>query len=1154
MGKFVHLHLHTEYSLLDGFCRTDRLFEKAKKMGMESVAITDHGVMYGCVDFYKKAIQNGIKPIIGCEMYIAPRTLRDKDPILDKKSSHLVLLVKNEIGYKNLIKLVSISFKEGFYYKPRIDYEVLKEYSDGLIALSACVSGDVQKFLINDEYDKAKDMALKLKKIMNDEFYLEIQNQNLPLQRKINPLIISLSKETGIEMVATNDVHYIDKYDSIAHDVLLCIQTGKNLDDNDRLKFPSNEFYFKSYDEMLEIMPYAKKAIENTVKIAEKCNFEFDFLAKHLPEFKLNSNETSKEKLKQLCYEGLYKLYKVKKNHIDRLEFELNIIDKMGYNDYFLIVWDFIKFAKENGILVGPGRGSVNGSIVAYTLDITEVDPIKYDLIFERFLNPERITMPDIDIDFEDERRSEVINYVIEKYGKDRVAQIITFGTFGAKAAIRDVGRVMNLPYSLVDRVAKEIPFKIGITIEKAIMENDRLKEMCERDENIKKLIDISRRIEGVPRHASTHAAGIVISKNSLDEYVPLYVQDGNVSTQFNMTLLEELGLLKMDFLGLKTLSIIKNTVKMIEKNKKIKLDIKKLPLDDKKTYELISNGDTLGIFQLESSGMRRFLREMKPNNLEDIIAATSLYRPGPMDSIPKYIKNRNSNDENYFLSDKLKNILGVTYGCLVYQEQVMQIVRDLGGYTFARSDLVRRAMSKKKLKIMEEERENFIYGKRDDSGNVLIEGCINRGIDEKTANIIFDDMIDFAKYAFNKSHAAGYSLIIYRTAYLKANFPVEYRAALMTNSMGNQKKISTYINDSKENGIKIFPPDINKSFENFTVEGKGIRFGLKAIKNVGATLVKSIIFERTHGAYKNFLDFIERIEPKELNKKAVESMIKAGVFDSFGIYRSQLLCVSDKLIERVHISARKKTKGQFSLFDISDIDMGISFEYPKIKEFKILDKLNYEKEMIGLYLTSHPLESYKELISKMDVINLIDVNTEYENRNVNLVGMISKISIKKTKRNEEMAFIEIEDLYSSIESIVFPKTYFRRKNIMRVGEFIIVSGKISFDEETIKLIVNDLKELNEENAKKYYISKGKSNKNVLNGNVLYIRLEKYLEKDLNRILKILKKYKGSTKVVIYFEKEKKKLMLDEKNWVLCERELISELKFLLGDKNVILK
>ncbi|MDO9591993.1 MAG: DNA polymerase III subunit alpha, partial [Erysipelotrichaceae bacterium] len=815
MGGFVHLHLHTEYSLLDGFTVIDRLFERVKALGMKAVAITDHGVMFGVVDFYKAAKAAGVKPILGCEVYMASRSMKDKDSNMDKNRGHLVLLVENAKGYENLIHLVSRGFIDGYYYKPRIDLELLAKHSEGLICTSACLGGDVQSLIAEDRYGEAKSLAERYASIFGPEhYYLELQDHGIELQKKVNLQLIRLSKETGIPLVATNDVHYIDASDHEVHDVLLCIQTAKTLADQDRMKFPTREFYLKSTEEMQKLFPYAPEALANTVRIAERCHFEFDFSSLHLPKFNLPEDLTAQVYLRKLCYEGLHNRYEVTPEHLRRLEFELATIHDMGYEDYFLIVWDFIKFAKEKGILVGPGRGSVGGSIVAYCLNITDVDPLAYDLIFERFLNPDRITMPDIDIDFQDDRRQEVIDYVIRKYGKEHVAQIITFGTMAARAAIRDVGRAINMPYSDVDKIAKEIPTMLGMTLDKALEMNAKLKEYYQNDAEAHRLIDYARKVEGLPRHASTHAAGVVISKAPVDHYVPLTLQDGNVTTQFGMLLLEELGLLKMDFLGLRTLTVIERAVAMVRENHGWEIDFNTLPLDDPLSYEGIGNGHTLGIFQLESAGMTRFMRELKPSCLEDIIAGISLYRPGPMDSIPKYIKSKNSASEIKYPHPKLKEILGVTYGCLVYQEQVMQIVRELGGYSYGRSDLVRRAMSKKKMSVMEEERRYFIHGKLDDGGEIEIPGCLRSGISKEDADAIFDDMIDFAKYAFNKSHAAGYALIIFQTAWLKAHYPIEFMAALMTSVMGSQTKLAVYIVECQRMGLKVLPPDVNHSVE----------------------------------------------------------------------------------------------------------------------------------------------------------------------------------------------------------------------------------------------------------------------------------------------------------------------------------------------------
>ena len=895
---FAHLHVHTEYSLLDGFSRVKKLIKRAKELNMSSIAITDHGCMFGVIDFYKTAIKEGIKPIIGCEVYTAARGLRDKDPNYDKYQGHLVLLAKNMEGYKNLIKIVSTSYVEGFYYKPRVDMEELKKHNKGIIALSACLAGDVARALMNRNYEKAKQFALDYRDIFGEEnFFLEIQDHNLPEQKEVNSGLVKLSKETGIPLVATNDVHYVNKEDSKIHDVLMCIQMGKTLNDPNRMRFGSDEFYLKSREEMEELFPYALEAIDNTVKIADMCNVEFDFNTIHLPKYDVPEGYTPETYLRELCFNGLKERYDNPSNEIlERLNYELDVIEKMGYVEYFLIVWDFINFSKENNIIVGPGRGSAAGSIVAYTLKITDIDPIKYSLLFERFLNPERISMPDIDIDFCYERREEVIDYVKRKYGDDHVAQIITFGTMGAKAAIRDVGRVLDIGYNKVDKVAKEIPFALGMTIDKALDTNPNLKELYDQDPETKEIINISKQIEGMLRHASTHAAGVVISKNPVDEYVPLYKHQDAITTQFTMTTLEELGLLKMDFLGLRTLTVIRDTLDLIEKNRVIKnytekIDFSKMDYDDPKVYEMLSSGNTLGVFQLESAGMRSFMKQLKPDNFEDIVAGISLFRPGPMDSIPAYIKNKSNPKDVTYLHEKLKPIMEVTYGCLVYQEQVMQVVRDLGGYSYGRSDLVRRAMSKKKMDVMEEERQYFIHGKFDEDGNIEIAGCIRNGVEEEIANKIFDDMIDFARYAFNKSHAAAYGVLAYETAYLKTYYPVEFMAALITSVMGNTDKVVEYIRECKALEIDVLPPDINKSFSKFSVEGDNIRFGLAAVKNVGVNIINNIIAEReSNGLFVDLVDLVKRLDQKDTNKRVIESLIKCGAFDNISENRAILM------------------------------------------------------------------------------------------------------------------------------------------------------------------------------------------------------------------------------------------------------------------------
>lgn len=1146
MGKFVHLHVHTEFSLLDGFAKIDNVFDRAKELGMDSLAITDHGSMFGVVDFYKTALKKGIKPIIGCEVYVAFRSRFDKDVNSDKNIAHLVLLVENEIGYKNLIKLVSRGYTEGFYYKPRVDMELLDKYSEGLIALSACLAGDVQRELISDNYEKAKEYAIKYNNIYgNGNYYLELQDHNMELQKKVNKDILKLSKELNIPLVATNDVHYINKEDSFSHDVLLCVQTGKNLNDEKRMRFPTSEFYLKSENEMMELFSYAPEAISNTVDIAKRCNFKFDFSKTYLPNFSEDSEIDIKNKLRDLCLEGLKNKYDNPDKQVERLEYELKTIDDMGYNDYFLIVWDFIRFANEKNITVGPGRGSVGGSIVAYVLNITKVDPIKYDLIFERFLNPERITMPDIDIDFEDERRQEVIDYVISRYGEDRVAQIITFGTFGARAAIRDVGRVLNVPYSEVDKLAKMVPFGVGMTLKKALKENGKLNDAYNESDSAKKILDISMSIEGLPRHVSTHAAGVVIAKESVNSYVPLYVQDGNAVTQFNMNLLEELGLLKMDFLGLRNLTVIKNTLDIIDKSKNIKINIDDIPLDDRDVYKLLSSGKTLGIFQLESTGMRSFMKDLKPETLEDIIAGISLYRPGPMESIPLYIKNKNNLEGIKYAHPKLKNILDVTYGCLVYQEQVMETVRELAGYSYGRSDLVRRAMSKKKIKVMEEERKYFIYGKKDEKGNEIIKGCINNGIPEKVANEIFDGMIDFAKYAFNKSHAAGYALLAYQTAYLKQKYPLEFMAAVMSTVMNNHKKLSQYIQDLKEMNIGLLAPSVNYSNGRFSVENNNIRYGLSAIKNVGKGLIEDIKKTRSENKFIGFRDFIERTNASEINRRAVESLIKGGAFDDFKVTRSQLLSVFEMEINGVHKRKNNVAEGQVELFnDIMKIERDDK-DIPFVEELKDKYLLEFEKEVLGIYLSGHPLHEFKEILENSITLNLSEINELDGNEGIikdgdkiTVGGMVTKINEKITKNNNKMAFIEIEDIYDKIEIIIFPNVFRKYEDLLKDNIYFLIDGEIVFKEEELpKLIADKISLLT--NSEKIKTKK------------IYLKIYELDKEQFLEIKTVLRKYPGTNPVMIYTEKDKKVLKVPDNLFVTINDQIIYKLKRLIGEDAV---
>jgi DNA polymerase-3 subunit alpha len=1146
---FVHLHVHTEYSLLDGFSRVPNLIKRAKELNMSAIAITDHGNMFGVIDFYKTAKKEGIKPIIGCEVYTAPRTIRDKDPNYDKHQGHLVLLAKNMQGYKNLIKLVSISYTEGFYYKPRVDLEELEKHSEGIIALSACLAGDVAKSLMNRNYDKAKFYATKYNDIFGEgNFYLEVQDHNIPEQKEVNAGIIKLSKETGIPLVATNDIHYVKKEDSKTHDVLMCIQMGKTVDDPNRMRFGSEEFYLKSREEMEEAFSYIEEALDNTVKIAEMCDIEFDFNTIHLPKYDVPDGKTPESYLRELCFKGLEERYgEPDQEAIDRLNFELDVIVKMGYVEYFLIVWDFINFSKQNDILVGPGRGSAAGSIVAYTLKITDIDPIKYSLLFERFLNPERVSMPDIDIDFCYERREEVIDYVKRKYGEDHVAQIITFGTMGAKAAIRDVGRVLDTPYSKVDRIAKEIPFALGMTIDKALDTNPNLQSMYDEDGETKEIIDLSKQIEGMLRHASTHAAGVVISKDSVDEYVPLYKHQDSITTQFTMTTLEELGLLKMDFLGLRTLTVINDALELIEKNREAKgytevIDFSKMDYDDPKVYELLASGNTLGVFQLESAGMRSFMKQLKPDKFEDIIAGISLYRPGPMYSIPKYVENKNNPEKVTYLHEKLRPIMDVTYGCLVYQEQVMQVVRDLGGYSYGRSDLVRRAMSKKKMDVMEEERQYFIHGKYDDEGNIEIMGCVRNGVPEEAANEIFDDMIDFAKYAFNKSHAAAYGVLAYETAYLKTHYPVEFMAALITSIMGNTDKVVEYIRECKAMNIEVLPPNINKSFSKFSVEGNNIRFGLAAVKNVGVNIINNIIDERQNvGEFPDFMDFIKRLDQKDTNKRVIESLIKCGAFDDISGNRAGLMSGYEPLLDSIAMDRKKNIKGQISLFDglgDAEEDNGIQDLYtiPIVKEYDEKVRLGLEKEVLGMYVSGHPLSEYEEEIlerTSTDNGKLNALKDDEENflklneTDVIMGGMIVKKSVKTTRKNDLMAFVDLEDLYGSIEVIVFPQLLQKYNDVLNEDGIVVIKGTLSIkEEEEAKLIAREIKdildhsEFNENNYRRPNGNFVQYNK-VVQSKKIYIKIDSLKNTELtDTITDIAYRHPGNDEIYLFPEDE----------------------------------
>ena len=1156
---FVHLHVHTEYSLLDGFSRVKNLVARAKELNMSAVAITDHGCMFGAIDFFKVAKAEGIKPIIGCEVYTAPRSMRDKDPNYDKSQGHLILLAKDMQGYQNLIKLVSEAYVQGFYYKPRVDIDEISKYSEGIIALSACLAGDVSQALMNRNYEKAKSIALRYKEIFGeDNYYIEIQDHNLPEQKEVNSELIKLSKEIGVGLVATNDVHYVRKEDSKIHDILMCIQMGKTVNDPARMRFGSDEFYLKSRQEMESIFPDVQEALDNTVKIAQRCNVEFDFNTIHLPQYDVPSGYTPNEYLRMLCFKGLKERYEnPSKEILDRLEYELGVIEKMGYVEYFLITWDFINFARENSIMVGPGRGSAAGSIVSYTLYITDIDPIKYSLLFERFLNPERISMPDIDIDFCYERREEVIDYVKRKYGDDHVAQIITFGTMGAKAAIRDVGRVLDVSYNKVDNIAKEIPFALGMTIDKALDTNPNLRKLYEEDGETKEIIDVSRKIEGMLRHASTHAAGVVISKKPIDEYVPLYKHQDAITTQFTMTTLEELGLLKMDFLGLRTLTVIRDALDLIEKNHNVKINFSTMEYDDPKVYELLASGNTLGVFQLESAGMRSFMKQLKPDNFEDIVAGISLYRPGPMDSIPNYINNKNNPEHVEYLHEKLKPIMEVTYGCLVYQEQVMQVVRDLGGYSYGRSDLVRRAMGKKKMDVMEKERQYFIHGKFDDNGELEIEGCVRNGVPEDIGNKIFDDMIDFAKYAFNKSHAAAYGVLAYETAYLKAHYPVEFMAALITSVMGNTDKVVEYIKECNNLKIDVLKPDINKSFTKFSVEHNSIRFGLAAVKNVGVNVLNNIIAEREAGGeFKDFNEFCKRLDSKDSNKRIIESLIKCGAFDEMGDNRASLLLGYEKLLESISMDRKKNLAGQVSLFDGFGMDESMSndiqnmYTLPKVNELEEKERLYLEKEVLGMYVSGHPLSQYKEELKKNTTINNADLNdlkddyVSYLNLNekeVVMGGIIVNKTIRTTKRNDLMAIIELEDLYGVIEVIVFPQVLQKYNTIIQEDKIIYVEGRLSIKEdENAKLIAREIRDMSTE-----------SNQHKPN---LYLKISSIEDKELvNDLISIVTKYPGDNDVYIYAENIKQMYKWNHIK-VNINENLIDELKHILPKTSIKVK
>lgn len=1125
--EFTHLHVHTEYSLLDGAAPVDKLVKKAKSMNMRALAITDHGVMYGVIDFYKAAVAEGIKPIIGCEVYVAPRTRFDKQHEYDSDLSHLVLLAKDNDGYHNLIKLVSDASIEGFYYRPRVDHDLLRRYSGGLVCLSACLAGEIPKLLLAGDYAGAKERALLYQDIYGKEnYFIEIQDHGLDEQKRLNPMLVKLAHEIGAGLVATNDSHYIEKSDAPYQDVLMCIQMGKTVDDPDRMKFGTDEFYLKSGVQMQELFPYAPEAIANTNKIADMCNVTFDFDKTYLPHFDVPEGYDSFTYLRDLCYKGLSERYHpVTARETDRLEYELGVIRSMGYVDYFLIVWDFIKFAKDNKIPVGPGRGSGAGSIVAYSLNITTIDPLKYSLLFERFLNPERISMPDIDTDFCIDRRGEVIDYVVRKYGADHVAQIITFGTLKARAAVRDVGRALGVPLATVDMVAKLVPNELKMTLDKALDVSNELYDLYQSDETVKKLIDTARAVEGLPRHSGVHAAGVVITGEPASSYVPLQLsKDGVITTQYHMDNVSELGLLKMDFLGLRNLTVIKNAVDNIKLSRGEEVDIDHIDFERPEVYDMISAADTLGVFQLESNGMRDFIKELKPRTLEDIIAGISLFRPGPMEQIPRYIRNKNNPDKITYKHPLLEPILNVTYGCIIYQEQVLQIVQSLAGYPLGRADLLRRAMSKKKHDVMEKERQFFIYGQKDEDGNVILDGAIARGVSESVAASIFDEIMDFASYAFNKSHAAAYAIIAYQTAYLKRFYTPEYMAALLSSMMSNTTKTVEYIADCTARGIELLPPDVNKSYYRFTVEDGKIRFGLEAVKNVGHKLLLDIAQEReTNGPFKSFTNFLERMSGTELNKRSLESLIKCGAFDSLGANRRQLMAVYEDLLSGITAQNRQNIAGQVSLFD-EDGALGAegdTDELPNLPEFDKRELLNMEKETIGLYLSGHPLDDYREKITQYSSANTAQINelaTEDENGEftvredgafqdgdlVTIGGIITGRRNKTTRSNSQMAFLTLEDLYGSVDVLVFPKIYEKFSPIMTVDSIVFLTGRVSLrEDEAPKLLCERIVPYEE------FIARPQT---------LYLKLERGKEGLWDEAKGVLTAHRGETPVKVYFE------------------------------------
>ena len=1145
--NFTHLHVHTEYSLLDGSNKIKEYVARVKKLGMDSAAITDHGVMYGVIDFYKEAKAQGIKPILGCEVYVAPGSRFDKEAGNNEdRYYHLVLLAENNEGYQNLMKIVSIGFIDGFYYKPRVDIETLETYHEGIIALSACLAGEIPRYIMRGMYEEACKSALRYQNIFGkNNFFLELQDHGMPEQKQVNQSLLRMSREMGIELVATNDVHYTYAEDVKPHDILLCLQTGKRLSDEDRMRYEGGQYFVKSPEEMATLFPYAPEALENTYKIAQRCNVEIEFGVTKLPKYDVPEGYTSWKYLNKLCWDGFAERYPNDTGKLrDQLTYELSIIQKMGYVDYFLIVWDFIKYSRDHGIAVGPGRGSAAGSLVSYTLGITNIDPAKYQLLFERFLNPERVSMPDIDVDFCFERRQEVIDYVVRKYGKDRVAQIVTFGTLAARGVLRDVGRVMDMPYAFVDSIAKMVPQELNITLDRALKTNPEFKTLYDTNEQVKELVDMSMRLEGLPRHTSMHAAGVVISQKAVDEYVPLSrAQDGSLTTQFTMTTLEELGLLKMDFLGLRTLTVIQNAVRMAEQGHGCKIDVDHIDYNDKAVLDSLGTGKTDGVFQLESTGMKNFMKELKPQSLEDIIAGISLYRPGPMDFIPQYIRGKNHPETITYDCPQLESILEPTYGCIVYQEQVMQIVQKLAGYTLGRADLVRRAMSKKKAAVMQQERQNFVYGNEAEG----VPGCISRGIPENVANKIYDDMIDFAKYAFNKSHAAAYAVVAYQTAWLKYYYPVEFMAALMTSVIDNSTKVSEYILTCRQMNIGILAPDVNESESAFSVSGGAIRYGLNAIKSIGRPVIESIIAERKAGGpYVDLSDFIHRLPGKDVNKRVVENLIKSGAFDSFPANRRQMMLIYGQIMDEAAQKKKTELAGQMSLFDFAAEEDKEAFKVkiPVVAEYNKGDLLAFEKEVLGFYISGHPLEEYEEQWKR----GISHVTTDFlppeegelpkvhDGERATVGGMITTKTMKATKTNKMMAFITIEDLVGTVEVIVFPRDYEKIGKMLNVDDKVFVSGRISAEEDRAsKMILESIRPFSEPKKELW---------------IQFTDVEEFKRRE-PELLSTIMDSEGSDSVIIYVKKEKMKKVLPASRNIKITDELLGRLYQIFGEKNV---